>query len=455
MPERLYCGAAKRCITPQAELIGNLRGLGNRKFSGVIADDINVRVIALRTGEHSALIVALELDKVPYPERFLQALERETGVKADSMLLFSTHIHTAPVCGIRPDEKMNSVESREAPLQEAEARYVDFVLERTLDAAREAIASMVPARIGWAEGQSYINVNRIQDYYAAGDGGPEGRITALGANFEGPVDRALWVMRIQTLSGEVIAHFVNYAVHNVAMIWSQSGGGGIPVSSDIGGAVSRMTEEKFGGVCVWSSGAAGDVNPIMLGEFTYPDEYTGLPKTESGVGAETAGLMLRLLSHRHFADVQSVIRGITCTDGKFSGGATGLSRTPGRVCRQMPEGGEEIITEGVPDYEVRETMLVIGGAALCGFSGEMYTTLGWAVKSALTDAHGVVINHNASLMTNAGYIFDDATIARLNTSARPIHVPGYGAQSHILPGYVVNSLPQLTASLYKKITERK
>lgn len=450
----LYCGAARECITPSKELLGSLSGLGGRHFSGVIVDDIFVRVIAFKSGSKTALIVAFDLDKVPYPERILEKLTKAAGIAEESIMLFSTHIHTAPVCGRRPDEPMNDSEKRAPNLRKADEKYIEFLGDCAVSASTAAIKNMNPARVGWNEGESYINVNRVQDFYAEGTDGPEGRVTSIGVNFDGPVDHKLWVMRAETLEGEPIAFMMNYAVHNVAMIWNDSDGkGNIAVSSDIGGNVSQMLEKRYpDAVAVWSSGAAGDVNPVMYNEYTIADENTGLPTSLRAKGMDAALLALKVMSHRHYADVLSVLRSVQCAeDVELKGCAVGWTHTPGRICRGTPEGEEVLTGEGIPTYDVREQMLLLGDVAVCGFSGELYTTLGWQVKKALIQAHVVTVNHNCSLMANSGYIFDDDAIRRIDSSVRHMHIPGYGTESHILPGHVAPALGSMTERLYKEI----
>ena len=194
-------------------------------------------------------------------------------------------------------------------------------------------------------------------------------------------------------------------------------------------------------------------NGITDGKIGNP--LSTIPGTGAGQkyeGMEAPMLAMTVMSRRHYQDVLATIRSITCLDSVgFDGGAVGWSRTPGRIVRKTEDGVEEVVTGGdTPTYDVRETLLDLGGAVLCGFSGEVYTTIGLAVKEAIPK-RTVVVNHTCSLLSNAGYIFDDATLERLDSSVRKVHVPGYGAESHILPGYVQESLCALTAELYQTI----
>src|SRR5262249_46491556 len=68
------------------------------------------------------------------------------------------------------------------------------------------------------------------------------------------------VMKIESLSGDPIAVYYNYAMHGVAV------GQLDLVSGDAPGTTSKYIEDSFDDkiVALWSSGAAGDQNPIYF-----------------------------------------------------------------------------------------------------------------------------------------------------------------------------------------------
>ncbi len=119
------------------------------------------------------------------------------------------------------------------------------------------------------------------------------------------------MLKFEDLDGAPIAFFMNYAVHCCVMISNPCCDGKAGVGGDLSGAVCGLLEERFAGsVAVWSSGAAGDVNPVMLNEMYYPDPETGRPAVcLLGEGALAA---LRILAGRHYADVLQVERAIEC-----------------------------------------------------------------------------------------------------------------------------------------------
>lgn len=435
MEKGLFCGAARRDITPPSEWLPNLRGLQNVVFTGVL-DEIYVRVLAVRSEGKTVLIAGFDCDKVPCPERYLEALEKTYGVRQDAIMLVAIHTHTAPIAGWRPGEGPNFIMDKPPEVQMATHVYENFLEEKLLAAAGEALEKLQPARIGWQEGESLVNINRVQDYHVRNEDGSVTVRCGLGKNPDAPANRRLFVMKAETLAGEPIAFLVNYAVHNCILIRNLCGPDGKAlISSDLGGNVSQMLERAYpGSVALWTSGAAGDLNPILSNEIYYPDPETGAQKQHVlSAGDKTPIEMLQKLSAQHYDDVCGVIKKIDC------------NTAGGTVCSQIawaktPGAGER-------EYEVRVRLMSIAGLWMAGFSGELYSSLGLAVLEELPEG-AIVMNHDASLMASSGYIFDDETWQR----DRDMALPGRRA-SHMQPGHIRKALRETVRKLYNEMAK--
>lgn len=429
MSKTLYCGAGKANITPPAELLPLLPGLMNSRFSGIVYDELFVRAIAFRSEETTALFVSFDLDKAPNPTESLAAISEKTGIPEKNILFFGVHTHTAPVTSIRPYEQKNSRASQSAEIQAVMNTYESLVHERMLQAVESALSNLEPARIGWSTGESYININRCQDYAVEQQDGSVHHCCSLGVNPSGPVDHTLFVLKAENYEEKPIAFFVNFAVHCCVMISNNSDGNGkVGISGDLAGVTSQLMEEKYGAVSMWSSGAAGDINPIMMNQYQYPDPKTGASMEFQEPSEQAALAALKLLSFRHMADIASVVRKIHCDITDASIMATeGICSTPGKDSQT---------------YDVKLHPITIGDLVFCGIGGELYTTLGWAMQKASTAAHTCIINHDASLLYPSDYVLDDDTIARCANNLSGHFIPGY-SRSNILPGYLKAALPSL------------
>lgn len=443
----LFCGAARRLITPPEALLPRLVGLKQHRFAGVI-DDLYVRVLAAGTAQRHALIVSFDMTTAPCSQAFLEQLAQETGTEVSDILFYAIHTHAVPFNDIDLEER----ERQSEDTLEAGRAYTAFLQEQTLLAAREALAAMRPARMGFAFGESAVNVVRLQNYTYLDAQGEPFTVCNLGADPTRPADRTLFALRVEEPDGRPIAFLVNYAMHNVATIWNDfDGQGRMGVSGDIGGQTSRLLEAQYpGSVALWSSGAAGDLNPMMLNEVILPDPATGRTVEYQVPGKEYALTCLKVMSARHFDDVQRTLRQIACTqtDGEVAS-AIEWSRTPGCGCIRHHGAPPEFVTgPQVPEHTVRLQMVRIGALTLCGVGAELYSSLGRAMLGAAPE-NTVLITHNASALCCSHYILDDETIRRCDASRGMAMVPGYD-EYRCLAGVMQEDLCAHVSSMKEK-----
>ena len=217
----LRAGAAKVDVTPAEKELP-------QGFEGIL-DRIYARAIVIGDGTSLAALVSLDAGAVPDPIwlEVTRRVESELGIPTDNVLLTATHTHSVP----RQD--------------------VGAYTNKIVESVRLAKARLVDARVGYGTGVSYLNVNRnIID--------PKTRRWWEGPNYEGPSDKTVAVIAFEDLSGAPIAVYYNYAMHGVTV------GQLDLVSGDAPGTASKYVEDSFDGrlVALWSSGAAGDQNPI-------------------------------------------------------------------------------------------------------------------------------------------------------------------------------------------------
>jgi hypothetical protein len=113
-------------------------------------------------------------------------VENELKIPAANLLITATHTHSVP--------------------GQTSAAYVQKIVE----SVRLAKARLVPARVGYGAGGSYLNVNRnIID--------PKTKQWWEGPNYEGPSDKTVGVVKFETLTGDPIAVYYNYAMHGVTV----------------------------------------------------------------------------------------------------------------------------------------------------------------------------------------------------------------------------------------------
>jgi len=439
MDKKLYCGAAVEDITPEEFPFPRMiKGV----FFGGVVDYLKVRAIAIGSGDSKYLLISFDLVAAPDPEENVPRLSKRTGIPEENILFFGTHAHAAPMVGKnRIVTRPPSLDEDGAKLVEAYANKVYSAMETAVD---RAIAEMRPAKFGVGTGKSFINVNRNKDYVSTEDGKRTVRC-GLGFNAEGLSDKTLFTMKFEDYDGNPIAFFINYPVHAVVMHMNECCDGTMGISGDIPGVVSGYMEDMFeGAVAMWTSGSAGDQNPIMMNHLYYPDPKTGVFVGEAIKGGDA--YMLKVLSTRHLDDVLRTLEGVEClTDTAEISSAVDWSYTPGRdaipVDPSNPFSESKVVTEGADPYDIRMQMLRIGDVALLGLSGELYTSISLHLKEISPLKNTVIVTHCSSAYSRSGYIYDDDAIER-----RALH----HNKSRILPGYVKDEMSRVMIGLLDK-----
>jgi len=108
-------------------------------------------------------------------------------------------------------------------------------------------------------------------------------VCRLGANPSGPVDKEVSILRIDKLSGEPKAVFVNYACHGTSL-----GGRNNKVSAEWNGHMLEYIEQNIPGVTgIFAQGAAGDINPRVVGGLDgYKDDIKKTAELGFEIGRE-------------------------------------------------------------------------------------------------------------------------------------------------------------------------
>jgi neutral ceramidase len=385
-------GAAKVDITPlETELPRNMQG--------GIHDRFYSRAIVIDNGITSAALITVDTVMLPDSiwQNTTQRITKELGIPVQNVLLTATHDHSAP--------------------EEARSNYEENIF-KSVKLAKEKLQ---PARIGYGTGVSYLNVNRNRI-------DPETHLWAEGPNYDGSSDKTVAVVNFETLSGEPIAVYYNYAVHSVTV--------GIidEISGEVPGATSRYIEDSFDDriVAVWSTGACGDQNPIYfqqtfdLREIREKDYAkrgedirkvmlaggTGLNKQDPKVAKLMNQARQMILSYGQLLgeEVMHVMRGIerTATNGRIFGNqrvvsCPGRERTNTSVGRAGVEGTYK---DGGP-VEIRLGLLIIDDIAIGAVNAEIFNLIATRLKHESPFARTMMVTVTNG-KANSGYIPNDA-----------------------------------------------
>jgi neutral/alkaline ceramidase-like enzyme len=412
----LRVGAARVDITPAADAALPMAGYASRTegFRG-IHDHVFVRAIVLDDGRSQAALVAWESLFVPDAiwAETSRRIAADTGIPAERLLLSAVHDHGAPTL---PPTNATA----------AQRAYINTIENSAVEAVRKAKSQLQPARFGIGRTSAYVNANR-REFSAA-------RGWWLGFNENGPSDKTVSVIRFDDLTGKPIAFWINYGVHAVVM-----GPENYQITGDLAGATSRFVEQHYlgndrprsdggmrirlkpeekvtgdGVVAVWTSGAAGDQNPVSMAsgeDFTLVD----------GLGKILGEAVLRAAS-----DVKMT------TDASIRGGQTVVT-CPGRRVDPGPTPRAEYTFSDADPVNIRLTLLTINEVALAGVSGEVFTLIAQRLARESRLKPTIMVTHTNG---SSGYIPNDDAFEPVSYEVTASRLKPGCAENAIVNGFL-------------------
>lgn len=400
---QLHVGTAKVDITSPADALPP-------GYTSV-HDPVYARAIVIDNGKNRAVLLGADLVGMVDDayEELTGQITQEVGCPQENILISCTHTHASPRPGVgfRPEMPFDP-------------NYVERVKKGMFESVRLANQNLQPARVGYGAGQFFMNVNRDAIH-------PESRSWYQGPNLDGPSDKTLAVIKFESMAGEPIAVYINYAMHaNLMYMRNQIGG-------DFPGACARYLEDVYDEklVAIWTSGAAGDQNPlyIRLGEPAVAamkrPQFAAAGGDPSDVHAlaQFTGATLdprildrgtRLINSIGLLMGEEVIR-VMENMGRTAGQVeiTGALRTvscPGRRRTNAGREGTPGTYEDAAPVNIRLGLLTIGEIALPWVTAELFTPIGQRLKeqSPLKKMLLVTLANGSS----AGYIPDDSAYER-------------------------------------------
>lgn len=380
----LLAGTGKASIDPPTSLFP-IRNNNDSPLIGV-HDSLYARALVLQGEDSKAVIVVADVIMLPddFYEQAVARIELASGVPRDHVLLSATHVHTVPW-------SMGN-------------GYAAVVLDGIMKAVAQAQQQLEPVRVGAGNGQAYVNMNRDE----ASAGG-----FILGQDPEGPSDKTVRVVGFFRSDGSPLAILANYAVHAVSLYSSNTAGEhAAMVSADIPGVADRFVDEHYAAQhtrTFWTSGAAGDQNPILMSYHAEPASNGKLLPSDM----QAAGFMItQRLGQSLALEIIRVTERMAPQEVAIPlRAAQAVIACPAKQdpTKQVP---------AKPDAPQQPTMRIsylgIGTVDLIGISGEVTTLIDRHLRERLGERHPLLVTLT---LTNgySGYVPDEVSYARGNT----------------------------------------
>lgn len=418
---KLLAGAGKACISPSKAIIDELYSLEPNSYTGIYKD-VYVRCVALSDGTEKFLIFSIEMNFFPAQRRFRDLLQKELGVHPDAVMLGNTHNHQMARATDPAEQPPGGppFESKPQRLREINEELIQFFHSRALQAAREAVANLVPAKMGYASGTSYINASRDWPTPVGG---------LQNSDYGGYSDRELVVMKVESLDGNPIATLVNFGVHSNMLYGFRFNGQFTEICGDIAGEIMEFVENASAGkdICLWVEAAAGDQNPLVTGfVMGVKAEKDGtFSQTRSDLDAKSTILIMEHLAQVQGLEILKTSKSI-CNMGSDFELKYGRSEyaIPGVVNARVrfnlafkggdDDGGKKRNTVMPEELRAAEPidsdpvvfkfhLAVLNGLAFCGINTEPYSYLGRIIKDVLPYPKAMIFAIDAG---HLGYLPD-------------------------------------------------
>ena len=415
--EQFRIGAVRIDITPELPFVwASGQGAKPQQFESV-HDPLYARAIVIDNGQTACAILSMDLVKVPKADDLIRRIAAATGIVPEHIVIAATHTHNEALVSI-PPPMVPAAQAASYYENPVVAAYYEKVAAGVIQAVSQARQHLQPGRIGYGTGKAYINVNNGEFAGLRGGNGDPG----------GASDKTVTVLKFESLSGEPIAVFINYAVHNEAARSEQTDS---IISADIAGATSAYVEAHYSNkpVVLWTSGAAAEQMP----EYKAADVRDN--KMDSPAGIWT---LVNVQARRLGMETVRVLDQIKSdtTQGGIWGGVNVLSCPGQRATGKI--GATTYQTEDRDPVDIRLGYLVLGDIALAAVGGELVDSIAKRIQQESPLSRTVVVTLAGN---NSSYLLEDAQYQKF------WHLV---SDAQIKPGCAESGIPGSFARLMKQ-----
>lgn len=245
---KLMAGAYALPITPITDEFGRpinpdlstvfLAGFGGPASRPALAvhDDVWARSLILDYDGTTIIFVALDLIGYSIDQVYVvrEEIEDEYGIKADNVIIATTHTHSGP----------DTLGLWTGTIPGVNWPYMEYIRGQIVECIVQAYQNMEKARLRFASTSVPGLMKNSRD--------------------QGRVYPDLEVMNVEDRRGDTIATMINYAGHP-EVLWSNN----LEITSDYVGYLRDKVEEELGGVAIFFNGALGGMITPDVEEHTF------------------------------------------------------------------------------------------------------------------------------------------------------------------------------------------
>ncbi len=354
------------------------------KTTDTILDPMHARCLVMDDGKERIAIVVVDSCMVPREllDQAKAIASKATGIRADRMLISSTHTHSAP-------SAMGALGS------DADPNYVKELPDMIAEGIKRANDRLQPARVGWAviDAPEHTNCRR---WILRGDKmrpDPFGETTVrahmhpghqnpdfIGPS--GPVDTGLTLLSLQTPDGKPLAMFANFSMHYY---------GSGALSADYCGAFSEEFAKQVGAgdgrsdfVAAMSQGTSGDLQWM---DYSAPRPVRDVRQYASELAAIAKGayetIQYRTWAPLAMAETKLKLRRRVANEKRLAWARPIAASLTNRKPKTQQEiyAREQVMIAADPERELILQAARVGDLGITAIPNEVYSITGLKLKA--------------------------------------------------------------------------
>jgi 3-keto-disaccharide hydrolase len=340
--QSLRVGAAEVVISPPAGT--PMAGYYSTRLSTGVHDDLHAKAIVMAGSDGKAALVACDLIGIPPAviEEARVLIEKNTGIPASHVMISATHSHTGPLIpGGGAREGMyggNLPTARE---------YRAALPGKIAESVRLANGRLASARVSFGKGrEENLSFNRRYFMKDGSVGWNPGKLNPNIVKPAGPIDPDVPVVLFESASGEPIATYVNFAMHQDTV-------GGTEVSADYAYALAGILGKIKGAgmLTMFTIGAAGNINHVNV-KNSDPQKGHG---EAARIGTVLAGEVLKTYSRLTSTPANAISAASTTVMLNLPRLAAGDEERAATLAKQLEEGKTLPFLDTVNTFKVLDT----------------------------------------------------------------------------------------------------
>jgi neutral ceramidase len=184
-----------------------------------------------------------------------ERLRQKYSLDRSRIILSWSHTHTGPL--VRDEIFYDFLNVTPHEIAKVE-KYTDNLIDNIIAVASEAIESTSAVKISSGNGTARFAVNRRNNAEA---------LLNPATQLSGPVDHSVPVLKVQDMTGELLAVVFGYACHTTTL-------GNNQWSGDYAGFAQIELEKSFpGSIAMFFAGTGADINPLPRRTVSYARQY--------------------------------------------------------------------------------------------------------------------------------------------------------------------------------------